>query len=64
MDNKSFIYNKSFEVSLILCDICKEYHNINEVHKCSNIQHQNVDAIEQMKINMQPKVNPSKRKQK
>ena len=62
MKNKSFVYNKSFEISLIFCDSCKGYHNKNEEHNCCNIQHHQIDVIEQIKTNMQPKVKPSKRK--
>jgi len=60
MDTKSYSYKKSFTVELILCSVCNNYHNINEVHKCSNIPKENINILEQMMENTRPKKNGKK----
>lgn len=63
MDKTSFVYNKSFEVSLTFCEVCKTYYNTNEIHKCNNTPTEKVDIIEQMMENTRPKEKSKKRKE-
>lgn len=63
MNNKSFVYNKSFEISLNYCASCNAYYNKNESHTCSNIPKESIDVIEKMKQNTNAK-KQSKKKDK
>lgn len=55
MDKTSFVYNKSFNVSLTFCETCKSYYNINEIHKCSNKPVEQIDVLEKLIENTRPK---------